>query len=258
MSTEGQIEIAKAPAPWFLKGECYTFLCNGLDQAAHLPNGGDDSESDERGTYLGGPAGFMLVRYSSSPVGPYDELMYIPGRYKGPNKAKGFQITRIYVSSEASTLNGRLNWNIGKHVARFVFTPERPEPGQSFTVSIFNSEATEPFFSAVIRPPSVLLALALPATTSILGSFYSLIQPPLRKGQTPELAGTEVWKIVRPKLWGSVRKVTALPNLEGPAGDKRFGDGVSFPDIRPNWIGGVMMREAKFSFPAAVDVTVAH
>lgn len=35
-----------------------------------------------------------------------DELIYIPGRWKYPDGSSGFRITRIYVSSKASTENG--------------------------------------------------------------------------------------------------------------------------------------------------------
>lgn len=65
----------------------------------------------------------MLVDYSSSPVGPYQELLFIPGQFGGEEekeKKKLFQsITRILVSSEASTEQGRKHWGIPKETANF-------------------------------------------------------------------------------------------------------------------------------------------
>ena len=52
----------------------------------------------------------MLVDYEDSPVGPYWELLFL----------SGFRvITRIYVSTEASAVNGRENWGIPKEIADF-------------------------------------------------------------------------------------------------------------------------------------------
>jgi hypothetical protein len=68
----------------------------------------------------------QLVRYHSSPIGkcysanvsnkhqlathigPYDELLYIPGNmtYIGASTVSGLSMTRVYVSSVGSIING--------------------------------------------------------------------------------------------------------------------------------------------------------
>jgi hypothetical protein len=57
----------------------------------------------------------MLLKYSSSNVGPYNELVYIPGKYK-PGKCSSpvFSVQRIWVDSEASVQGGRINWGLLK------------------------------------------------------------------------------------------------------------------------------------------------
>lgn len=65
------------------------------------------------------PYGIQIYRYKTSPVGPYDELMFIPGFYRTqlPGKNESIlapRITRIYISTEATALRGRENWNIPK------------------------------------------------------------------------------------------------------------------------------------------------
>ena len=55
----------------------------------------------------------MLVDYENSAVGPYRELLYIPGKFAFGRKVLQ-SITRIYVSSMESVVNGRINWGIPK------------------------------------------------------------------------------------------------------------------------------------------------
>jgi hypothetical protein len=71
-----------------------------------------------------------LYMLTSNP-GPYDELMLIPGTYTVPSPSattpfqipkKALRVSRIYVSQRTTTYNGRLNWNIPKHLARFSFS----------------------------------------------------------------------------------------------------------------------------------------
>lgn len=57
----------------------------------------------------------MLLKYKSSPVGPYNELAYIPGKYKaGKCSTPLFSVQRIWVDSEASVQGGRSNWGLPK------------------------------------------------------------------------------------------------------------------------------------------------
>ena len=62
----------------------------------------------------------QIVRYTETPVGPYDELLILPGYFNGVGtageKRKDLRITGIWVSQEATLMNGRRNWNIPKQV----------------------------------------------------------------------------------------------------------------------------------------------
>ncbi len=77
------------------------------------------SSSFSNGKFLGGIAMIQLIRYSQSPVGPYDELLIAPGQFEHYverlgkdgkatlDRRKNYRITRIYVSNEESCLSGR-------------------------------------------------------------------------------------------------------------------------------------------------------
>jgi hypothetical protein len=98
----------QAPAPWKLEGEgiilIYKFSKNWVETHGNLPG-------HLKGKFKGGLGYVMLVNYETSPVGPYKELLFIPGKFAPYGKQS---ITKIYVSSGASTQNGRANWGIPK------------------------------------------------------------------------------------------------------------------------------------------------
>ena len=62
----------------------------------------------------------QIIRYSETPVGPYDELAILPGAFSGVGrdggKKRDSRITGIWVSSKETLINGRRNWNIPKSV----------------------------------------------------------------------------------------------------------------------------------------------
>lgn len=62
----------------------------------------------------------QIIRYSETPVGPYDELAILPGTFSGVGrdggKRRDSRITGIWVSSKETLINGRKNWNIPKSV----------------------------------------------------------------------------------------------------------------------------------------------
>lgn len=110
--------VPPVPAPWTLTGQGYVFV-------VRLPH-----EVLQQGSFL--PAGCprlgrsrlafaMFVDYASSDVGPYRELLYIPGRL-GIGGRRDLSISRIFVSTWASVVNGRSNWGIPKDRADFDFT----------------------------------------------------------------------------------------------------------------------------------------
>jgi hypothetical protein len=74
------------------------------------------------GHYQGGPSAVMLVDYEASDIGPYHELLFIPGIVELPGLT-GFSISRIYVDTMASLVNGQANWGIPKELAAFEVRP---------------------------------------------------------------------------------------------------------------------------------------
>jgi hypothetical protein len=100
--------VLKSLPPWKLSGEgiilIFRFKKDWVENSALLPK-------HLKGKFRGGLGYVMLVDYEKSPVGPYHELLIIPGKFR---KTKKQSITKIYVDSEASTQNGRNNWGIPK------------------------------------------------------------------------------------------------------------------------------------------------
>jgi hypothetical protein len=108
--------VVRAPAPWTLRGDGWILLLR-LPEAVrrdprHLP-------PELRDRPLGGPSMVMFVDYAESPAGPYRELLYIPGRFDFGDGRRAWAVTRIYVSTWESVVNGRLNWGIPKDHADF-------------------------------------------------------------------------------------------------------------------------------------------
>mmetsp|Transcript_5735 Transcript_5735/g.9565 ORF Transcript_5735/g.9565 Transcript_5735/m.9565 type:complete len:143 (+) Transcript_5735:478-906(+) len=114
----GSKRVAPPSHPWQLKvAESYVFPLDAskFDRARvdlHLT-----SDADQKDFLYSGFGAVMLVRYSDFPVGPYDELLLIPGAFEPKGTArKPFLadrlVTRIYVSSIASVKQGRKNWGI--------------------------------------------------------------------------------------------------------------------------------------------------
>ncbi len=107
------------PPPWHLKGE--GFIIPFLGNKMKLLEKGFISEEDKE-FFRGGLGAIMLVNYESSDVGPYFELLFIPGDFASnvSGKSKLYKrITKIFVSSSISIQEGRLNWAIPKEFANF-------------------------------------------------------------------------------------------------------------------------------------------
>ena len=94
-------EMPAPPAPWTLRGSGAVAL-------------------------FARPVGaLMLIRYASSPVGPYDELLWLRLRIslRGPFPS----VERIVVNVPASVEGGRHNWGIPKYRAEFDWQGEQAE-----------------------------------------------------------------------------------------------------------------------------------
>ncbi len=108
-------------APWQLTGEGFIFIYKFSEKFLAEYGFLADYQSEN---FDGGLGTFMCVNYTSSNVGPYFELLFIPGKIdlKCKNLAKikaGFTISKIYVSSQTSVENGISNWGIPKELADF-------------------------------------------------------------------------------------------------------------------------------------------
>ncbi|MFT4736743.1 MAG: hypothetical protein ACI8QD_001913 [Cyclobacteriaceae bacterium] len=97
--------------PWQLQGQGWIF--------AFKSDKSSQSALSVRGQPPSGLHFLMFVDYQSSPVGPYKELLLIPGRYHVGNK-RGYQISHIHVSTDESTMNGRAHWGIPKVTSDFI------------------------------------------------------------------------------------------------------------------------------------------
>lgn len=100
--------VLKSPAPWRLKGEgillIFKFKQDWVEHKGNLPK-------HLRGKFKGGLGLILLVNYKETPVGPFREVLFIPGKFR---KTKKQAITRILTDTEASAQNGRANWGIPK------------------------------------------------------------------------------------------------------------------------------------------------
>ena len=132
-----------APAPWNLTG-------NGFVMLFHFPayfNKQFGFMADyQQARYQGKIGAVMLVDYKASEVGPYYELLFIPGLFYLGGKLT-FSISKIYVSSYDSLWNARQNWGIPKELAQFKVT-ELPDGTHLFQVE----QQNHTFFEAQLKP----------------------------------------------------------------------------------------------------------
>jgi hypothetical protein len=93
------------------------------------------------------------------------------------------------VSQRTTTYNGRVNWNIPKHLARFSFsappTPAGSSPPESLTVKIFppgstDGDGTGPFFACTLKPFTWVPSMPVSSRWLPLSTVHA--QPPLPEG----------------------------------------------------------------------------
>lgn len=110
-------KVPTYPAPWSLRGKgyilIYQFKHDFIEKQGNVPD-------FLKGHYAGGFGSVMLVDYLQSDAGPYGELLFIPGKFDFKGR-KLNTISKIYVSSAESVVNGRANWGIPKEKADFNF-----------------------------------------------------------------------------------------------------------------------------------------
>ncbi|KIW02466.1 uncharacterized protein PV09_06274 [Verruconis gallopava] len=268
--------IIPAPPPWILKASAYAFPIIPLEKLpskAYSPL--EKNSTATKGTFLGLTGAILLVRYTDTPVGPYDELSIIPGVFgyiktnsDGSRTPKAsIRGTRFYVSQKYTNWNGRVNWNIPKHLAKFVWTDNTDG---SSSVKIYpydttgdpheSTPATLPFFQASFSP--VTPTIPLPINTDILrylGLSPPLIQAPLPAGDGSygELPGTTQWAETLLGMSSDFSTPGIFDMYQG-AGDEVGDSGFNavgdeyFPNFWPNiprYNVGIKMENATISFP---------
>ncbi|MCJ1251919.1 hypothetical protein MMC30_009157 [Trapelia coarctata] len=206
--------IPIAPSPWTLSATIYMFAWY-IPSSQPLPPFAYSPLEAKSAVLIsskpcGGLASVQVIRYSDSPVGPYDEMLVCPGTFEyevvdnGQKVVrKNTRVSRIYVSQKVTCYNGRKTWNIPKHLARFSFTSPTPDTTK---VEVFPHDTTgdileatasaKPFFTALYKPISYMPSF--PFSTRIgkyMGIDFNLVQPPLPegKGKEGELPGTTKW-----------------------------------------------------------------
>lgn len=107
------------PAPWNLTGNGYILLFKFSEEFVSTRGFIPPYFKDR---FQHGLGSIMLVDYHSSTAGPYQELLFIPGKFLHQGQQL-HTITKIYVSTPTSVINGRSNWGIPKELANFNFTP---------------------------------------------------------------------------------------------------------------------------------------
>ncbi|GAA5867282.1 hypothetical protein JCM8547_003147 [Rhodosporidiobolus lusitaniae] len=297
MSTaEPSYDLGPALPPWDMSGVAWIFpiYTPFSETPVPLPAGSyapleQDGPGDQSSRFHGGVGTVFIIRYDASAVGPYDELIYAPGLFSrtktGDDKPTyDMSITRIYVSADASTINGRKNWSIPKHRAIFTWT-DAPNGGTLVSVS-HSSSPSSPFFRAILRN-SALTPFSIPISTSMLqwrlskalmhGYQAKLYQPPLsgafevsedkreeakKAGQNPDaLVGNKNAYTLEPtaKAWSRIVLIEVAPAEKGKEVLTGFGDGVRFPEFKVAVEGplkgrGVHLTSMKMNFPHGVVV----
>ncbi|KAK3115862.1 hypothetical protein LTR53_004362 [Teratosphaeriaceae sp. CCFEE 6253] len=243
--------LPEAPAPWSTRCETYWLVLNlpsPLPLDIYDPLEATHPAMSAR-CFSGGIGMVMIVRYSDTPVGSYDELVIIPGKFLVPGgELKGkdrMRISRIYVSQRETTYNGRRNWNIPKHLARFEFSAppikKGESPPSSLTVSVYPHEKSAtshlPFFRATLTPAS--WTPAFPLSTTWLPLNMTFVQPPIPAGDDAILVGTDVWRSYEVVSRTSRARLMWVKNdqSQGVAADGFW------PIVKP-WSFGVFLEDA--------------
>jgi hypothetical protein len=182
-------------APWDLTGSgtiIPRWFARGAAAASRLGTGDP----------CAGLGALMLVRYDRSPVGPYDELLFLapPVLLAG---RRYHTIPTIYVSTEASARSGARNWALPKQVAEFSRTPE---PGGAERVEVRTGGVV--VFRARVAPRGPHL---LPLSSRVLPM-------PLAQRRGGELVVTRFTS----RGWAALAWVTGLETslLPQPAGGR--------------------------------------
>ncbi|KFA49879.1 hypothetical protein S40293_01195 [Stachybotrys chartarum IBT 40293] len=267
------------PPPWQLRGDVYlvafwmprSAIAAGLPAHAFSPlEARSDFAAPPGGARpVGGLGMIQVIRYSESPVGPYDELIFVPGAWEwqrggeGP-KRRNPRITRIYVSQPFTCFNGRRNWGVPKHLARFDWAtlPDGTTTVKVFPHDTIPSDTTEsspspiPLFQASFRPRIPYIPRFPFATywADYLGLSTTLVMPPLPENphaSLGEIPASDRWYAIEPKEYS---RQTSLGWVDLDQGEHRPRE--DCPNFWPGvgrWHLGVKMENATIDFGFPTD-----
>lgn len=116
--------IIIAPPPWTTKADIYSAVFwISTSQAKNFPFDIAYSPLELSSQFadlgisrpVGGKGIIQIIRYKETPVGPYDELVIVPGKFEWTNQdsneehksGHNYKTTRLYVSQKHTCFNGR-------------------------------------------------------------------------------------------------------------------------------------------------------
>ena len=184
--------------PWEMQGQGWIMVCQ-WPRRWLIERGWVPSALADR--FLGGPGAIMLVDYRECPIGPYRELLMVPGRFRTPVGPRP-SITRILVSTQVSVDNGRRHWAIPKTLGHFAI--EAMSRGERWTIE----EQGRPLARFELRSRGP----ALPVSTRWSPSSWSTLAQP----------SGDRWLLTQPAARGRV----ALARLEAS-----WCDELAFPQL---------------------------
>ncbi|GAA5898836.1 hypothetical protein JCM8208_005408 [Rhodotorula glutinis] len=199
MSTVADEPLPHAPAPWLLTGSSWIIPLHTpfSETPIPLPAGSyapfeAGSTADLSSRFHGGVGLCLILRYDHTDVGPYDELILIPGLFSNEHEGEGnkydWAISRIVVSSDRSTVNGRPAWGMPKHRGVFSFTPSPTSPSSTLITVAHPTSPDQPYFRTLVRdswatpfplPVSTNWLALAPIKACLAGYKPSLVQLPL-------------------------------------------------------------------------------
>ncbi|KAI4096583.1 MAG: hypothetical protein LQ339_006950 [Xanthoria mediterranea] len=252
MSTNPE-PIKVVPPPWTCHyeayvGAFYVSAKSGLPRdIAYESLEASSAKTTEAGVWKGGMVMIQLLRYSSTPVGPYDEMILLPGNFEVPaGHGSHTRITRIYVSQRDTMFNGRKNWNLPKHIARFKYTGDFSSP--PFAVQIFPEDPAieTPIFTASLQHLAFWTP-SFPFSSNIfkwLGVPNVMVQPPLPEGDPKEvLCGTNAWYKVAASIYSPKVKLVWI-DLKQQGSEVKGENENWWPGIR-RWHVGLWLQNTR-------------
>lgn len=210
------------PPPWRMRGQGWILLCQ-WPKRWLIDNGWVPAELADR--YAGGPGALMLVDYQECPIGPYRELLMVPGRFRTPAGTRP-SITRILVSSQISVDNGRAHWAIPKTLGGFEI--EKTERGERWSIS----EGEKPLARYELRERGP----SLPVSSRFSPKSLGTIAQPTDDG----------WLLTRPRASGRLRWADVDAGWSDPSGFPQLAAGRCFMALR--------VKEFRMKFAAALRV----